>query len=74
MIMHGLANRKLSWSLYVYKYLASSLALTNIKASKPTAKSGVPHCIFLLLHSTAYSVPLVSVLKILLLLHEQEIS
>jgi hypothetical protein len=73
MIMHGLANPNMSWSLHVYKYLASSLALTNITASKPTAKSEAPHCIFLLIHGTSYNVPFISVLKILLL-HEQKIS
>lgn len=67
-------NKELSWSLCDYKYLAASLALTKTKASKLTAKSGTPHWIFLLLHSTAYNVQFISVLKILLLLHEQEFS
>ena len=59
-------NRELSWSLCDYKYLAASLALTNIKASKPKAKSETPRCILPLLHSTAYNVQFISVLKILL--------
>lgn len=67
-------NKELSCSLCDCKYLAASLALTNTKTSKLTAKSGTPHCIFLLPHSTAYNTKFISVLKILLLLHEQEFS
>jgi len=67
-------NKELSWSLCDYKYLAASLALTNTKASKLTVKSGTPNCIFLSLHSTAYNVQFISVLKILLLLQEQDCS
>ena len=64
-------NKELSWFLCDYKYLAISFALTNTTASKMTAKSGTLHCIILLLHSTAYDAQFISVLKILLSLHEE---
>jgi hypothetical protein len=64
-------NKDLSWFLCDYKYLAISFALTNTTASKMTAKSGALHCIILLLHSTAYDAQFISVLKILLSLHEK---